>query len=89
VPSELIPTLAVKETASEAWEAIRTLRIGDECRRAVTAQTLRTEYETIKLGVGEAIEDFALRFSGVLQRLADLGDPEPDVKAIKKYLRVV
>jgi hypothetical protein len=55
----------------------------------VTAQTLRAEYETVKLRDGEAIEDFTLRFTGVVQRLADLGDPEPDAKAVKKFLRVV
>jgi hypothetical protein len=50
---------------------------------------LRAEYETIKLRDGEAIEDFALRFSSIVQRLADLGDLEPDAKAAKKFLRVV
>jgi hypothetical protein len=35
------------------------------------------------------IEDFALRFSASFQRLADHGDPEPDAKASKKFLRVV
>jgi hypothetical protein len=85
----MIPALAVKETASEAWEAIKTLCLGDERRRAVTAQTQRAEYETIKLRTGEAIENFSLRFSGIVQRLADLGDPEPDAKATKKFLRVV
>ncbi|KAF8672420.1 hypothetical protein HU200_049631 [Digitaria exilis] len=89
VPSEMISTLAVKDTAAEAWEAIKTLRIGDARRRAVTAQTLCTQYENIKLRDGEAIEDFALRFSGTVQRLAELGDPEPHGKAVKKYLRVV
>ncbi|CAN6173886.1 unnamed protein product [Urochloa humidicola] len=86
VPSEMIPALAVKDTATEA---IKTLRLGDERQRAVTVQTLRAEYETIKLRDGEAIEEFALRFAGVVQRLAELGDPEPDVKAVKKYLRVI
>jgi hypothetical protein len=89
VPSEMVPALAIKETASEAWEAIKTLRLGDEKRRAVTAQTLRAEYETIKLRDGESIEDFALCFFGVVQRLAELGNPEPDEKAVKKYLCVV
>jgi hypothetical protein len=89
VPPEMIPALTIKETASEAWEAIKTLRLGDEKRRVVTAQTLRAEYETIKLLNGESIKDFALRFSGVVQRLAELGDPEPGLKAVKKYLRVV
>jgi hypothetical protein len=89
VPSEMIPALAVKETATEAWEAIRTLRLGDERRRAVTAQSFRAEYETLKLRDGEPIEDFALRFTGVVQRPGGLGDPEPDAKAVKKFLRIV
>jgi hypothetical protein len=88
VPSEMIPALTVKETAMEAWEAIKTLCLGDE-RREVTAQTLRTQYKTIKIRDDEAIEDFTLRFTGVLQRLADLGDPEPNEKAIKKFLHAV
>jgi hypothetical protein len=89
VPSEMISALAVKETATEAWEAIRTLRLGDERRRAVTAQSLRAEYETLKLRDGEPIEDFALWFTGIVQRLGDLGDPEPDTKAVNKFLRIV
>jgi hypothetical protein len=55
----------------------------------VTTQTLHTEYENFKLRDSEAIEDFALRFFGILQRLADLGDIKLDAKAVKKYLRVV
>lgn len=43
----------------------------------------------LKLRDGEAIEDFTLRFTGIIQLLADLGDPEPDTKAVKKYLRIV
>jgi hypothetical protein len=89
VPTEMIPTLTVKDSTSEAWEAIKTLCIGDERRRAVMAQTLRMKYENIKLRDSELIEDFALRFSGVLQLLGDLGDAEPEEKAVKKYLRVV
>jgi hypothetical protein len=33
------------------------------------------------------IEDFALRFSGIVQRLAILKDPEADDKALEKFLR--
>ncbi|XP_066391725.1 uncharacterized protein [Miscanthus floridulus] len=38
---------------------------------------------------GEAIEDFALRLTGIVQRLASLGDPEPDTKVVAKYLCIV
>jgi len=89
VPEEMIPVLVNKKNAKEAWEAIRTLRIGDDRVRKATAQNLRAEYESIALRDGEAIEDFALRLSSMVQRLAKLGDPEPDEKVVAKYLRVV
>ena len=54
-----------------------------------TAQNLRADYEAIALRDSKAIEDFALRLTGVVQRLATLGDPEPDEKVMAKYLRVV
>jgi hypothetical protein len=89
VPEDMIPALATKATAKEAWEAIRTLRIGDDRVRKATAQNLRAEYEAIHLREGEAIEDFALRLTGIVQRLATLGDPEAEEKVVAKYLRVV
>jgi hypothetical protein len=79
----------LKETTTVAWEAVKTLHLDDERRRAVAAQTLRAEYEMTKLRDGESIEDFTLCFSGVVQCLAELGSPEPDAKAVKKYLSVV
>lgn len=88
VPAEMHPTLANKESAKAAWEAIRTMRIGDDRVRKSTAQALRAEYEQISFRDGESVEDFALRLSNLVQRLAILGDPEPEEKVVRKYLRV-
>ena len=30
IPPEMIPTLAVKKTAKDAWDALKTLRVGAE-----------------------------------------------------------
>ena len=88
VPQEMVPTLATKASAKEAWEAIRTMRIGDDRVRKSTAQSLCVEYEQISFRDGESVEDFALRLSNLVQRLAILGDPEPEPKVVAKYLRV-
>ena len=37
VPPEMVPTLATKLLTKEAWEAIRSMRIGDERVRKSTA----------------------------------------------------
>ncbi|XP_066320017.1 uncharacterized protein [Miscanthus floridulus] len=88
VPQEMVPTLATKPSAKEAWEAIRTMRIGDDRVRKSTAQSLRAKYEQISFRDGESVEDFALRLSNLVQRLVILGDPEPEPKVVAKYLRV-
>ena len=45
VPPEMVPTMATKLSAKEAWEVIRSMRIGDERVRKSRAQSLRAEYE--------------------------------------------
>jgi hypothetical protein len=47
VPQEMLALLVVKATAAEAWEAVRSLRIGSEAVRNARAQRLRTEFESI------------------------------------------
>ena len=86
VPQEMVPTLATKASAKEAWEAIRTMCIGDDRVRKSTAQSLHAEYEQIAFCDGESIEDFALRLFNLVQQLAILGDPEPELKVVAKYL---
>ena len=48
-PGDMVPVLATKETAKDAWEAIKTLRIGDDRVWIATAQNLRAEYEGLAL----------------------------------------
>jgi hypothetical protein len=49
VPEGMILVLATKATAKEAWEAIRTIHIGDNRVRKATVQNLHTEYEALHL----------------------------------------
>jgi hypothetical protein len=48
VPPEMIPLLAVKKTAKEAWDAIAMIRVGADWVRESKAQNLRKEYEAIQ-----------------------------------------
>jgi hypothetical protein len=88
VPHELISTLATKPSAREAWESIKTMRIGVDHVRKASTQKLRQDYEQLTLHDGETVEDFTMRLTGMMNQLATLGDPEPDDKIVAKYLRV-
>lgn len=75
VPLEMMASLAVKRTAKEAWEAVRTMRVGTDRVRKGKAQQLRREFETISFRDGEKVDDFALRLSNLVTSLATLGEP--------------
>ena len=88
VPSEMISALTIKESAKEAWESIRVMRIGDDRIRKTSAQRLRRQYEELALRDGEGVEAFALRLTGIVNQLSTLGDPKDPKKVVEKYLRI-
>lgn len=85
----MLPTLAVKKTAKEAWDTIKILCIGADRVRESKAQTLRLQYEEIKFKPGEQVDDFAMRLQGLVNEIATLGDPIDDKRVLLKLLRVV
>jgi hypothetical protein len=74
VPQEMLASLAVKATVAEAWEAVRSLRIGSEAVQNVRAQWLRTEFESIRFKEGETIDDFTMRLDNLVAELSTLGE---------------
>nr|AAM01114.1 Putative retroelement [Oryza sativa Japonica Group]AAN04951.1 Putative retroelement [Oryza sativa Japonica Group]AAP52934.1 retrotransposon protein, putative, Ty1-copia subclass [Oryza sativa Japonica Group] len=89
VPSEMLATLASKDTAKEAWEAVRTMRMGVERVREAKAQSLRKEFELIRMKEGESVDDFAMRLTGLVNNIHTLGAMMEEEMVVKKFLRVV
>ena len=89
VPAELWSTLARKPTAMEAWETIKSLRIGDEHARDSSAQQLRHEFNSISFKEGETISEFGLRIDTLATNLRTLGDEITDSEVVKKLLQVI
>ena len=83
VPPEMISTLASKKTAKEAWEAIKTMRVGDTRVREATA--LKRRYEAIKFDDSENIDDFAMRLSSLVSQLGVLGVTITEPDTIRKF----
>jgi hypothetical protein len=88
VSAEMITVLATKDSAREAWESIKTMRISDDRIRKASTQKVRREYEVLDFRDGEGVEDFAMQLMGMVNQLAVLGDPELDDKVILKFLRI-
>ncbi|XP_066311453.1 uncharacterized protein [Miscanthus floridulus] len=90
VPQEMHSMLLNKKTVKEAWEAIKTMRLGADRVKEVNAQKLLAEFESIAFKPGEAIDDFAIRITKLVMDLRGLGEESiTDVRVVKKFLRVV
>lgn len=89
VPPEMKAGLAVKKTAKEAWEAVRSMRIGDDRVKAASVQLLWKEYENVDFHDGESVGDFTLRINGLVASLREMGETLEDHRVVKKILRVV
>ena len=90
VPEEMHTMLLGKKSVKEAWEAIKTMRLGADRVKEVDAQKLLAEFESIAFKLGEAIDDFAVRISKLASDLRGLGETSvDDTRVVKKFLRVV
>jgi hypothetical protein len=74
VPQEMLASLAVKKTTAEAWEAVRSLRIGSKVVQNARTQRLRSEIESIRFKEGESVDDFTMRLGGLVAALGTLGE---------------
>jgi hypothetical protein len=86
VPPEMVSAVVSKDSAKEAWDVIKTLRVGDDRVRASTA--LR-QFENATFKEEESIEDFSMRLSGMVQHLATLGETVEESKVVGKFLHSV
>jgi len=90
VPTAMHSMLPNKKTAKEAWEAIKTMRLGTDRLKKVNAQKLLGEFEAMTFKPGESIDDFALRITKLVTDLRGLGEESvTDTRMVKKFLRVV
>jgi uncharacterized membrane protein YgcG len=89
VPNDMWSTLARKRTMWEAWEAVKTIRVGVQRVRDSNAKKLRREFADIEFKNGESVDEFSLRITALADNLRTLGDDVRESEVVKKLLQVV
>jgi hypothetical protein len=89
VPQEMLASLAVKATAAEAWEVVRSLRTGSEAVQNARAQQLRTEFESIRFKEGATVDDFTMLLGSLVAELGTLREVIKEQQVVQKLLWVV
>ncbi|KAL6602903.1 hypothetical protein ACP70R_043264 [Stipagrostis hirtigluma subsp. patula] len=89
VPMELKAGLGKKETAKEAWQAPKTMRVGNDRVKTANVERLLKEFENVAFRDGESVDEFVLRISGLVGSLRELGEEMKDSRVVRKILRVL
>jgi hypothetical protein len=89
VPKEMWRLLSEKSTVKEAWEAVKSMRVGVDRVKDANAQRLLMDFENIIFNDGETVDDFTMRINGMVLDLRSMGDTVEDAKVVKKMLRVL
>jgi hypothetical protein len=89
VPSEMKAGLTVKPTAKEAWEAVRSMRVGDDHVKAANVERLMKAFETVTFYDSESVDEFVMRVNDIVSGLRELGEKIEDSCVVRKILRVL
>ncbi|KAL8154787.1 hypothetical protein AgCh_000227 [Apium graveolens] len=89
IPEEWLLSLASKESAKEAWVAIKTLCQGAERVKTARIQSLKSEFESLTMKESEQIDDFCMKLNGLVTNIRALGEKVSEAYVVKKLLRAV
>jgi uncharacterized membrane protein YgcG len=89
VPKEMQPGLARKESTTDAWEAIRVIRMGGDHIKEATTDKLHRDFGDMQSKAEECVEDFSLCVSALANQLRALDNKISNKGVIKKILHSV
>lgn len=69
IADDMLLTIAEKKTSKDAWGAIKTLCLGADKVKKAKAQTLKSEFESLKMKDSEQLDDFCMRLNGLVTNI--------------------
>ncbi|CAN6210610.1 unnamed protein product [Urochloa humidicola] len=89
VPPEMVASLAAKDSALEAWNAVKERQIGSDQVQRTEAHRLLREFENMKFNSGEGVDDYTTRLQNIVAALEIVGETITPRRVVEKLLRTV
>ncbi|XP_022955161.1 inositol transporter 4-like isoform X3 [Cucurbita moschata] len=86
VPEDILLMLAEKDSAKAMWETLQKMHV---CVKEAKVQTLKSEFEAIRMKNGESIDDFSMKLTIIVSGIRSIGDMVEEIFVVKKFLRAV
>ncbi|XP_022930088.1 uncharacterized protein LOC111436574 [Cucurbita moschata] len=89
IPKDVLLMLAEKDSAKATWETLQIMHMGVERVNEAKVQTLKSEFEAIRMKDGESIDDFTMKLTTVVSGIRSLGDVVEEISVVKKFLLAI
>jgi hypothetical protein len=89
VPEAVVMAISEKETAKEAWDALKEMNMGEDRVKKARVQTLKRELDGMYMGDSEKIDDFALKVTTIVNKIRSLGMKVEENTVVEKLLHSV
>lgn len=86
VTDQIFSRIAAASTSKEAWDALKAEYQGSPQVRLIKLQTLRREYENLKMYDNEDIKTFTDKLIGLENQLTYHGEKKSDLQLVQKIL---
>ncbi|GJV03970.1 zinc finger, CCHC-type containing protein [Tanacetum coccineum] len=89
LPEDMILQVASCNSAKEIWEALQTRHIGVDRVQKARLQTLKTEFEMLKMKEDDSIDEFSAKLNSIVTRASGLGSTFDQQTLVRKLLSSV
>ncbi|KAH7542401.1 hypothetical protein FEM48_Zijuj02G0069500 [Ziziphus jujuba var. spinosa] len=87
IDRSILETILCKDTSKHIWDSMKKKYQGSARARRQQLQALRTEFETLRMKLGESVTDFFSRTMAIVNKMRIHGDNMEDVTIVEKILR--
>ncbi|KAE8723501.1 hypothetical protein F3Y22_tig00012370pilonHSYRG00100 [Hibiscus syriacus] len=89
VPDDVMMAIAEKQTAKEAWDALREMRVGEDRVKKARVQVLKRQLNKLHMEDSETINEFSMKLTILVGEIRSLGTKLDDSEVIEKLFSAV
>jgi len=86
VPEDILLQIVKKKTAKDVWDSLKTRYLGADRVKKARLQTLKSEFDAIRMKENETVDEFAGKLSAISSKYSTLGATLEDSALVKKLL---